>query len=196
LSIILGNCGAVARMPCASPGSGSIDKFRGRHCTRFTIRLRGRSNRCRPSSLAKIGSHREPKQTKHHVWPARTILLRPASLYQLDWCRTRRSQRVDGPGSRAHYTSCRMTSEERRGSIDAGARLNHASLIPAAPGMVEFFAAFDRLREDDECEPYDFSDRIHGYDSAAGKRVLDVARGNGCVRRATPDLAPLRRALA
>ena len=56
-----------------------------------------------------------------------------------------------------------------------------AEAIAAEPGSAAFFAAFDRLREADACEPYDFSNRIHGYDRAAGKRVLDIGCGNGYV---------------
>lgn len=56
-----------------------------------------------------------------------------------------------------------------------------AAAIAAEPGSAAFFAAFDRLREEDACEPYDFSNRIHGYESAAGKRVLDIGCGNGYV---------------
>jgi SAM-dependent methyltransferase len=53
--------------------------------------------------------------------------------------------------------------------------------IPAEPGSAEFFARFDSLREAQDCEPWDYSDRIHGYTRAAGKRVLDVGCGNGYV---------------
>ncbi len=56
-----------------------------------------------------------------------------------------------------------------------------AEAIPAEPGSAAFFAAFDRLREADECEPYEFSNRIHGYDAAQGRRVLDIGCGNGYV---------------
>jgi SAM-dependent methyltransferase len=57
-----------------------------------------------------------------------------------------------------------------------------ASAAIAAPvASPEYFAAFDGLREADECEPYAFSNRIHGYDRAAGKRVLDIGCGNGYV---------------
>jgi SAM-dependent methyltransferase len=56
-----------------------------------------------------------------------------------------------------------------------------AAAIAAEPGSAEFFAAFDALREADDCEPDAFSSRIHGYDRARGKRVLDVGCGNGYV---------------
>ena len=56
-----------------------------------------------------------------------------------------------------------------------------AEAIGAQPGTAAFFAAFDALREADECEPYAFSNRIHGYDRSAGKRVLDIGCGNGYV---------------
>jgi SAM-dependent methyltransferase len=58
-----------------------------------------------------------------------------------------------------------------------------AEAVAAEPGSAAFFAAFDALREAEECEPYDFSNRIHGYDRAAGKRVLDIGCGNGYVLR-------------
>lgn len=56
-----------------------------------------------------------------------------------------------------------------------------AAGIAAEPGTAAFYAAFDRLREADDCEPYKFSNRIHGYETSAGKRVLDVGCGNGYV---------------
>jgi SAM-dependent methyltransferase len=56
-----------------------------------------------------------------------------------------------------------------------------AAAIDAPLESPEYFAAFDRLREADDCEPYAFSNRIHGYDQAAGKRVLDIGCGNGYV---------------
>jgi SAM-dependent methyltransferase len=56
-----------------------------------------------------------------------------------------------------------------------------AAAIASEPGSPEFFASFDRLREAPECEPWSFSNRIHGYDSSRGKRVLDVGCGNGYV---------------
>jgi SAM-dependent methyltransferase len=56
-----------------------------------------------------------------------------------------------------------------------------AAAIEAPLATPEYFAAFDRLREADECEPYAFSNRIHGYEAAAGKRVLDIGCGNGYV---------------
>jgi SAM-dependent methyltransferase len=56
-----------------------------------------------------------------------------------------------------------------------------AEAIAAEPGSPEFFAAFDALREAEDCEPYAFSNEVHGYETAAGKRVLDVGCGNGYV---------------
>jgi SAM-dependent methyltransferase len=56
-----------------------------------------------------------------------------------------------------------------------------AAGIAAEPGSAAFFARFDALREAPECEPWDFSNRIHGYTGARGKRVLDVGCGNGYV---------------
>ncbi|WP_417512991.1 class I SAM-dependent methyltransferase [Minwuia sp.] len=53
--------------------------------------------------------------------------------------------------------------------------------IAAEPGTPEFYARFDAIREDDDCEAYDYSDMIHGYSTSAGKRVLDVGCGNGYV---------------
>ena len=56
-----------------------------------------------------------------------------------------------------------------------------AAAIPAEPGSAAFFAQFDALREADDCEPWDFSNRIHGYTGSKGKRVLDIGCGNGYV---------------
>lgn len=53
--------------------------------------------------------------------------------------------------------------------------------IDAQPGSRSFFEAFDRVREADNSEPYELSNRIHGYDRASGLRVLDVGCGNGYV---------------
>jgi len=53
--------------------------------------------------------------------------------------------------------------------------------IEYEPGTPEFFARFDAVREAEDCEPYEYSNQVHGYDSAAGKRVLDVGCGNGYV---------------
>lgn len=56
-----------------------------------------------------------------------------------------------------------------------------AEAVATEPGTAAFFAAFDALREADDCEPYDFSNRIHGYERSSGKRVLDIGCGNGYV---------------
>lgn len=53
--------------------------------------------------------------------------------------------------------------------------------IDFAPGTPEFYDRFDAIREADDCEPYSYSDLIHGYTSATGKRILDVGCGNGYV---------------
>ena len=43
-----------------------------------------------------------------------------------------------------------------------------AEAIDAEPGTPEFFEKFDKLREDDSCEPYKYSNKIHGYENSAG----------------------------
>ena len=53
--------------------------------------------------------------------------------------------------------------------------------ISAQAGTPEFFRAFDSIREADDCEPWTFSDQIHGYSRSAGLRALDVGCGNGYV---------------
>lgn len=56
-----------------------------------------------------------------------------------------------------------------------------AAGIAAELGTAEYFNAFDALREADDCEPPSLSERIHGYSSSRGLRVLDVGCGNGYV---------------
>lgn len=56
-----------------------------------------------------------------------------------------------------------------------------AAAVDAVPGTPEFYRVFDALREADDCEPHPLSNRIHGYEDAAGLRVLDVGCGNGYV---------------
>jgi SAM-dependent methyltransferase len=56
-----------------------------------------------------------------------------------------------------------------------------AAGIAAELGTAGYFEAFDALREHDDCEPYVLSDRIHGYSSAQGLKVLDIGCGNGYV---------------
>ena len=56
-----------------------------------------------------------------------------------------------------------------------------AAAIGPPPGSKEFFEAFDRMREAPDCEPYQFSNKIHGYEDSSGLRVLDVGCGNGYV---------------
>lgn len=45
----------------------------------------------------------------------------------------------------------------------------------------EFLRYFDNLRERDDVEPYPFSNRIHGYETARGLSVVDYGCGNGYV---------------
>lgn len=56
-----------------------------------------------------------------------------------------------------------------------------AAGIAAELGTAEYFRAFDAMREEDGCEPPAVSERIHGYSSAGGLKVLDVGCGNGYV---------------
>jgi SAM-dependent methyltransferase len=54
-----------------------------------------------------------------------------------------------------------------------------AASVAHPPGTAEFFAAYDRLREQNES--VEFSNRLHEYDLFKGRRVLDVGCGNGYV---------------
>lgn len=56
-----------------------------------------------------------------------------------------------------------------------------SAAIGAKPGSPEFFKAFDALRERDDCEPPDISEKIHGYSQSKGLRILDFGCGNGYV---------------
>lgn len=56
-----------------------------------------------------------------------------------------------------------------------------AAGIAAELGTAEYFRSFDAMREEDGCEPYALSEKIHGYSSARGLKVLDVGCGNGYV---------------
>jgi SAM-dependent methyltransferase len=53
--------------------------------------------------------------------------------------------------------------------------------IAAPLGSPEYFRCFDEIREAQDCEPYAYSNLIHGYEMSHGKRVLDVGCGNGYV---------------
>ena len=44
-----------------------------------------------------------------------------------------------------------------------------------------YFEHVDQLREAENCEPYRFANAIHGFESSADKRVLDVGCGHGYV---------------
>jgi 2-polyprenyl-3-methyl-5-hydroxy-6-metoxy-1,4-benzoquinol methylase len=54
-----------------------------------------------------------------------------------------------------------------------------AASIPAAPGTAAYFQGFDRLRE--ALEPAALAERVYGFASCAGLRILDVGAGNGFV---------------
>ena len=54
-----------------------------------------------------------------------------------------------------------------------------ASAVPFPLGTPEYFAYYDRLRE--ENEPVELSAHLHEYDRFAGRSVLDVGSGNGYV---------------
>ena len=56
-----------------------------------------------------------------------------------------------------------------------------AAFVAAEPGTPEFFRRFDAMREAEDCEPYAYADKIHGFSTSRGKRVLDVGCGNGYV---------------
>ena len=53
--------------------------------------------------------------------------------------------------------------------------------VAAVPGSPDFYAKFDVLREAEDCEPYAYSNRSHGFEKGRSKRVLDVGCGNGYV---------------
>lgn len=57
--------------------------------------------------------------------------------------------------------------------------------IPSRPLLLRASLAApstsDALREGGDCEPYVFSEQIHGYSKARGSKVLDVGCGNGYV---------------
>ncbi len=50
-----------------------------------------------------------------------------------------------------------------------------------AHGSYSYFRRFDNAREAQDCEPWGFSNAIHGYDRSKGQRILDVGCGNGYV---------------
>ncbi len=45
----------------------------------------------------------------------------------------------------------------------------------------DYFKRFDRLREAEDVEPYEFSNLVHGYEQSAGMKILDYGCGNGYV---------------
>ena len=53
--------------------------------------------------------------------------------------------------------------------------------IDAEPGSAAFFAAFDAIREAEDCEPAWLQERIYRLTKAADKSVLDIGCGNGYV---------------
>lgn len=52
-----------------------------------------------------------------------------------------------------------------------------AAAISSQPGTIEFFAAFERLRQ--MVEPTDVQEEVYAFGQFAGKAVLDVGCGNG-----------------
>ena len=56
-----------------------------------------------------------------------------------------------------------------------------AQNIAEVQGTYDFFRKFDNIREAGNCEPYNFSNKIHNYSGSKGKFVLDVGCGNGYV---------------
>ena len=53
--------------------------------------------------------------------------------------------------------------------------------ISAPQESADYFHKFDEIREADDCEPYKYSNLIHGYDVCKNKKILDVGCGNGYV---------------
>jgi SAM-dependent methyltransferase len=47
--------------------------------------------------------------------------------------------------------------------------------------IAEFLDAFDALRESENVEPFEVTERVHRFADAAGRNVLDVGCGNGYV---------------
>jgi SAM-dependent methyltransferase len=56
-----------------------------------------------------------------------------------------------------------------------------ARTIDASPGSEEFFERFDIKREREDVEPLRVAERVHGFSSSQGRRVLDFGCGNGYV---------------
>lgn len=56
-----------------------------------------------------------------------------------------------------------------------------AAGIQANLGTAEYFRTFDAMREEDGCEPYWLSEKIHGYSNSSSLKVLDIGCGNGYV---------------
>lgn len=53
--------------------------------------------------------------------------------------------------------------------------------INAPQESAKYFQKFDEIREADDCEPYEYSNLIHGYETSKNKKILDVGCGNGYV---------------
>lgn len=55
------------------------------------------------------------------------------------------------------------------------------SNVGAYKTLYDYFRGFDNTRERPDCEPYEFSNFIHGYENSKGLKVLDYGCGNAYV---------------